>query len=799
MRKNGEVRDYELHLKRADGTRFWVFENARLMIYKGREVVVGSAADLTARKRRERELQAAREALEDAIGSLPEGFALWDANEKLILCNARFRDFNPLSADALVPGVPWLDFVRAGIEKGQYLQPLDTLEKWLARRADPSRLEFQQSDGRWYQAFTRPTRQGGRVLLRIDITERKEREAELNQAREVLEDAIESLPEGFALWDAHDKLILCNTRFREFNALSADVLVPGIPWLSFVRTGAERGQYVDAIGRMEQWLEERQRTLSPGAEFQQSDGRWYHSFLQSTRQGGLVAIRIDVTERKEMELALRESEELVRRVLEACPVPLRMTRAEDGKILYDNPATKALYGGPPAGGGESAIGYFADPVDRPPWLRALRERGAVDDHEVQLKRSDGTLFWASLSGRLIEYKGEEVIVGSTKDLTERLALEEEMARQREALTQSEKLSAMGELLAGVAHELNNPLSVVTGQALLLQEVVSDERIKDRAAKIGTAAERCARIVKTFLAMARQEPAESAAVDLNERIEAAIEVAGYSLRSADIDVDLHLAPELPFIQGDANQLGQVLTNLIVNAQHALEEKDSDRKLTISSIFVETSKRVVIEVKDNGPGIPAETQHRIFEPFFTTKEHGTGTGIGLALCHRIVVSHGGQIRAESTPGEGASFIFRLPVAAAGGEQTRTSAATEEAIEALSVLVIDDEPDVAELLGDILCADGHQVAIARSGSQALTEIERRDFDIILSDLRMPNLDGPGLYRILAERKRSLLDRVAFVTGDTMSPKARTFLESIDRPCLEKPVTPQAVRDLVRVLIRS
>ena len=120
--------------------------------------------------------------------------------------------------------------------------------------------------------------------------QRREGEEQLRSiaAREILEDAIESLPEGFALWDADDRLILCNARFREFNALSADALVPGIPWLDFIRTGAERGQYVDAIGRMEQWLEECRHSLSPGAEFQQSDGRWYHAFLQSTRQSGVA-------------------------------------------------------------------------------------------------------------------------------------------------------------------------------------------------------------------------------------------------------------------------------------------------------------------------------------------------------------------------------------------------------------------------------------------------------------------------------------------------------------------------------
>jgi PAS domain S-box-containing protein len=480
--------------------------------------------------------------------------------------------------------------------------------------------------------------------------------------------------------------------------------------------------------------------------------------------------------------------------VEACPTPVVMTRVEDGKIIYGSPALEELFGKSAASETKSARDFFVDPKDRDRYVAALRARGKVDAFEFKLKRADGSEFWGAVSARLIEYQGEEVIVANTVDLTERREVEAEMARQRDALHQSEKLSALGELLAGVAHELNNPLSVVVGQALLLKETTTDQRIADRAIKIGNAADRCARIVKTFLAMARRKPSESQAVNMNDVIESALEVTGFTLSAADIDVSLRLARELPPVWADSDQLNQVITNLIVNAQHALQGIHGARKLRILSSYRKAKGEVVIKIKDNGRGISEEIMARVFEPFFTTKEVGTGTGIGLAVCHRIVEAHGGTIRVDSAPGEGASFVIRLPVAPSRPAAVAPRDVRPDPVVPLTVLVIDDEADVAEILADILRGDGHGVEVADSGEAALAVLAERDFDVILSDLRMPGLDGPSLYRIIERRRPELVSRLAFVTGDTLSPRIKKFLRGADRPYIEKPISPQEVRDLVR-----
>ncbi|MDJ0895094.1 MAG: PAS domain S-box protein [Alphaproteobacteria bacterium] len=635
----------------------------------------------------------------------------------------------------------------------------------------------------------------------VDLTENKQREADLRQARETLEDAIESLAEGFALYDADDRLLMCNQQYRSYNPLSADLLVPGVKWEDFLRIGGQRGQYVDAIGRVEEWVEERkqQRTNQmAGLEFQQSDGRWYRFSNLRTRQGGVVVTRTDITSNKEMEQALRESEALIRHVVESNPLPVGMTRCEDGLIIYESPACKKLFGraqdAPP---GTRITDFYVNEEDRDRFLKELRSTGAIDNFEVELRRQDGTRFWAAISSRMIDYQGEEVSVASLVDLTERRAVEQEMERQREALHQSEKLGALGSLLAGVAHELNNPLSVVVGQSLLLKETAADTKIAERAAKIGNAADRCSRIVRSFLAMARQQPSEPATVNLNDIVEETLEVIGYALRTADIDLKLDLARDLPPVWADADQLNQVITNLIVNAQQAMSQVSGKRRLKITSGWNADKGVVLLAVKDSGPGIPPEIRSRIFEPFFTTKPVGEGTGVGLAVCHRIVETLHGRIFVRSRPGVGATFTISLPMATSEWQPAAAEPEDQADTGTCKVLVIDDEADVIQMLTDILKADGHEVRAAESGKKAMSLLSRHEFDIVLSDLRMPEMDGPQLYELLSELSPKLAARVAFITGDTFSPSVNEFLTRSGRPYIQKPFTPVEVRELIaRVL---
>jgi PAS domain S-box-containing protein len=804
LEEMGAVDNMEMQLRRMVGATFWASVSARMIEYKGERVVVSNIIDLTDRMKMEEALREREEQFRHIVEGHPLPVWMVDIETARIIYES--------PAAAAMMGRDWPS-AEPGYTTDHFADPSERvpLNDRLRRAGELKDVEcrFKRADGKvfWASLNDKLIEYGGRevsITGFVDLTERKNREEELQHAREMLEDAIESLPDGFSLFGADDGLIMCNSKFKEFNELSADVLVPGVKWQDFIRIGAERGQYQVAIGREEEWIADRLKYKSlgtgqeGGVEFRQTDGHWYHAFSQSTRQGGYVGIRVDITERKKMEDSLRDSEAMVRQVLEACPVPITMNYLKDGTIIYESPAARSLLNYDVPQEGESVVGRWADPADRQAHNAQLQRDGEVDSLEVRYRKSCGEEFPCSLSSRLIEYRGEDVIVSSIFDLTERNASERELERQREMLHQSEKLSALGELLAGVSHELNNPLSVLVGQAMMLQETASDSDTKTRAEKIGNAADRCARIVRSFLAMARQEPTHAEPINLNAIIEEALEVTGYSLRTSDIDLIMRTAKDLPPVLADADQMRQVFTNLIVNAQHALEDLDGPRQLKVITSHRKRTSEVVVKIKDNGRGVPANVRSRIFEPLYTTKEIGSGTGMGLALCHRILEAHGGTIELESRAGEGAAFAVRLPCAAPLEAPGPTAEPGVKSSKGYRVLVVDDEFDVSQIISDVLKHEGHNVEIAPSGHAAMEKIKRQRYDVILSDIRMPGMDGPALYQAIGAARPDLIEGLAFITGDTLSPKVKEFLDASKRPYLEKPIGPKDIRDLVDLLMR-
>ena len=807
LRQTGAVDNLEMQLRRADGSTFWGAVSARVIDYRGETVVVSSIVDLSERRAMEQALRESERHFRLLVEEHP--LPVWmieTATGKLLYespaaATLTGRQWEP-GSERSVLGF-WADinqrgpFLRLLQEQGELMNHEIAL-----RRADGSVIPVSTNS----RLINRGESQFHITAL-VDLSEQRRRETELSQARETLEDAIESLPEGFALFDADDRLLLCNSQFREFNAVSADMLYPGVTWQDFITSGARRGQYLDAIGREELWIAERLRHNSLGAGdgrgvvFQQSDGRWYHAFSQRTRQGGYVGIRIDITESKKLELALRESEEEVREILEAIPVPITMVRLEDARILYESPAAEAEFGTRPFDEASYATEFWVDLELRERLVDQLRREGILEDAEAEFRRCDGSTFWGSLSGQVITYRGEEVAVTTVHDLSERRAAQAKLAEQRERLHQSEKLSALGELLAGVSHELNNPLSVLVGQALMLKEASDDEQTRRRADKISSAADRCARIVKTFLSMARQEPSRMVPTQLDELIEGALDMTAYGLRTAGIEVTLELAEELPPVSADPDQLRQVLTNLLINAQHALQEIEGARRLSVSATRRSdpAGERVAVAIEDNGPGIPEEIRGRIFEPLYTTKEVGSGTGIGLALCHRIVAAHGGHIALSDGAAGGARFTLSLP-AIFDPEGTTCRPDQRGADErAYRVLVIDDEIEVGEIISEVLEIDGHAVDVVTSGEDALVRLEAGSYDVILSDMRMPGMDGPSVHRRLKSDHPEQLAGLGFITGDTLSPRVKAFLEASGRPYLEKPLLPRDIREMVARLAEA
>ena len=374
-------------------------------------------------------------------------------------------------------------------------------------------------------------------------------------------------------------------------------------------------------------------------------------------------------------------------------------------------------------------------------------------------------------------------------------LEAQIQERTRQLLEAEKLATMGNLLAGVAHELNGPLSVILGQVGLFAPSGVDPNARARIKDIGEAADRCVRIVRSFLTMARRHPPERGHVSVNHLLRDAVELLSFELRIANIEVGFDLAKNLPLIWADGHQLKQVMVNLVTNARQALQDAPPPFRVTLRTSGDETGRRVRIEIADSGPGIPSEIRARIFDPFFTSKPEGEGTGLGLALARGIIESHGGTIDVECAPGEGARFVIELPVgapSALGDDPDQPGGALP--VSGKTILVVDDEPAVASLLAEALTRDGCKVDVAGNGALALRMLGAQDYDLIVSDSGMPVVSGPELYREVERRRPELTRRFVFVTGDILNPRTRAFLTRTGAPQLEKPFTVESVKRVVR-----
>jgi two-component system NtrC family sensor kinase len=307
-------------------------------------------------------------------------------------------------------------------------------------------------------------------------------------------------------------------------------------------------------------------------------------------------------------------------------------------------------------------------------------------------------------------------------------------------------------------------------------------------------------VRNFLALARQYPPERQQVKLNQIVQEAVELLAYPLRVDDVEVKLDLVPDLPVLWADPHQLHQVLVNLVTNAHQAMRETPPPRRLTLTTRFEPAHGRVSLEVTDTGPGIPPPVRARIFEPFFTTKPAGQGTGLGLSLCLGIIEEHRGTIQVvETSPGGGTTFRIELPVDPRTAAPEALEAEALPPVQGKSILVVDDEPEIAETLRDMLANDGHQVETAANGVIALSKLRERDYELVLSDLKMPELDGPGLYREIERSYPGLRRRVIFITGDALSPGTREFLANTEVHSVGKPFVLDEVRRVIRQALQS
>jgi len=441
---------------------------------------------------------------------------------------------------------------------------------------------------------------------------------------------------------------------------------------------------------------------------------------------------------------------------------------------------------------------------------------------LQLPRPDGTSAIAEGRAVPVRYAGRDAIQISLRDLSERTRLEQRMR-------QTEKLSALGQLISGVAHELNNPLAIVMGRAqLMMARDNVDPKIKTDLALMNHESERASKIVQRLLAFARPQPPEKNHLQLNELIEQVAELLEVDTRNQRIQLVLELDRALPKTMADAHQIEQVLMNLAQNAKQAMLE-DKKARARVLRIRTEIKHGAIrISVIDNGPGIPPQNLGKIFDPFFTTKPTGVGTGLGLSICFSILKEHGGNLFVQSEVGRGAAFTMELPIvapeikpatapaAASASEpvpvpdqKSHAPSASQSALvkgnghdphaKKPRILLVDDEPAIAGVLSELLSGNDYDVQSATNGQEALDLLNSGAFDLIISDLKMPGMDGRELYKKVQQQHPRLLRRIIFLTGDTVSKDTRQFLDDLKTPWLCKPFNISEVESTVRSSLQA
>jgi two-component system, NtrC family, sensor kinase len=377
------------------------------------------------------------------------------------------------------------------------------------------------------------------------------------------------------------------------------------------------------------------------------------------------------------------------------------------------------------------------------------------------------------------------------------------------LLQTEKMAALGQLVSGIAHELNNPLTAIIGYAqLLLGHGLSLDQLSE-AKKVYQQAERARRIVKNLLYFARENKPERSRVDLNEIVQRTLALRSYELKVENIQVESELDSNLPQTMADPYQLQQVVLNLVVNAEQALLEDRGHGRVSIRTSHgarrpgSRAEGRILLEVSDDGPGIPPVIASRIFDPFFTTKPPGVGTGLGLSIVYGIVQQHGGEVTFENLPGAGVKFLVELPVvpvpATDRAAALHYSPDRPGAVAAGRILVVEDEPTVAQLIVDVLREEGHLVEAVLDSQDRLTLISRSQYDLVICDLRMPRLDGPAFYDALVRSGSPVREKILFTTGDTLAPRTIEFLEPNGFPYLAKPFLVEELKLAVNRLLAA
>jgi PAS domain S-box-containing protein len=640
--------------------------------------------------------------------------------------------------------------------------------------------------------------------LARDITRERENETRFT-------DLFETLREGVYLASADDHITEANPALAQMLGLPGKESLVGTGLASIYGNAANRAEeraQLEAQG----FLRAREITLKQGP-----DGRdlvVLHTAAVTRDPSGKIArylgTFLDITEQREMERRLHREQEFARRLMDSFP-DLVITLDTDARYTFTSPHVVEVLGYRPEDLIGRKLGDLADPHDRPAVLEIIGDLLAGRRSNCQIEfhklHRDGTWRLLRATARpLHDERGRTVgVIASLRDITEH-------ARMQQQLIQSERLAAMGQMIAGVAHELNNPLTAILGVTEIMHEQTSNETARRHLELASRQARRAAHIVQSLLFFSRPATPRKALLHLSDLLQRTLQLQERSLKNNHVQVDFVPRAELPTVLGDANQLTQVFLNLITNAEQAIREVRQKGTLRIRLGMV--GERALITFQDDGVGIRREVLPRIFDPFFTTKRPGRGTGLGLSICMAIVREHNGDISAQPLPDGGAVFTVSLPVCTqavllpefeqAPARPAEAPVPSEAPLTGKRILVVEDEEGIRELVAESLAARGMDVECVASAEQAREALAHNSYDAVLCDVHLESESGGAvsgfeLHKSISERL-STQQRAAppfiFMTGDLVDPTDSERIARQGNRLLQKPFR---IAELLSLLAES
>jgi PAS domain S-box-containing protein len=767
---------------------------------------IGMVEDITARKEAEAALERERQRLFALLDELPGFIFLHDKNYSVRFANRRCKEiFGDPQAQLCYLAFHQRETPCDGCPAPQVL-------------ASQTSVEWEQTipDGRTFQIYKYPFRDvdGTPCILSLglDITSRKQAELALRKQAELLDlahDAIivRDLNSRVTFWSRGAEETYGWTREQAQGQISHVLLQTKFP---VSEATVER-----EVLQQGKWFGELLPTRADGKVIVVAS-RWALQRDDAGRPVAILEIDRDITERQQAELALRESEEKFRQLAENIDDVFWLGSGDWRQTHYISPAYERVWGRSCASLYEEPSAWFEGvaPDDRSKVRLALKSRADGDFFtapfpEYRIMRPDGTVRW--ISARFFPIRDEAGnlirIAGIATDITARKEMEAVLRWREEHLRQTAKMEAVGQLAGGVAHDFNNLLTVISGYGeLLLADLKETDPSRQQVQAILKAAEQASAVTRQLLAFSRKEMLQPQILELNGIISGLVEMFS-RLIDENIVINLKLEPELGAVKADPGHIEQVVMNLALNALDAMPEGGTLGIETANVQVAASDARrhpeitpgsyVVVTVQDTGIGMKREVLSRIFEPFFTTKERGKGTGLGLSMAYGIIRQSGGHILVESTPGRGSRFRIYLPCVGKGQETALSTPAHIEAQGTATILLVEDEIDVRQVVHRMLALKGYMVLTASDGQAALKigQTHPGPIHLLLTDVAMPGMGGRDLAVQLASAHPEM--KVLFMSGHTEDGVVRRGAQESALNFIQKPFRTEQLLQKVRELL--